>query len=315
MRNFSSDFDWDHARVFLAVAREGQLLGAARKLELDHATVTRRINALEAALGVRLLERRTTGSALTAAGREFLDHVERIEAEFLTVKSSLSADQALVDGTVRVGAPDGFGTLFLAGRFAPLLAEHPRLAVQLVALPRSFSLSKREADIAITVERPVEGRLKVRKLTAYSLSLYASAAYLAAAPPLTSQTDLPRHRLIAYVQDLLFTSVLDFSAELGLTVAPQFQCASVLGQIEAVKSGLGVGLLHDYSVVAGGGLVRVLPEISVKRTYWIVTHADVAHARPVRAVHDFIVAATAAAAATFEPRAAAQPTRSRGGGQ
>jgi DNA-binding transcriptional LysR family regulator len=299
MQNFSNDFDWDHARVFLAVAREGQLLGAARKLKLDHATVTRRINTLEQALGVRLLERSTTGSQLTAAGREFLDHAARIETEFLGIKAALTPDAATINGTVRVGAPDGFGTLFLASRFGALLAEHPKLTIQLVPLPRSFSLSKREADIAITVERPVEGRLKVRKLTDYSLSLYASAAYLAQAAPLETKADLAQHRLIAYVADLLFAATLDFSVELGLPTMAQFQCASVLGQIEAVKSGLGIGLLHDYSVGADMGLVRVLPHIGVRRSYWIVTHADVADARPVRAVHDFIVTATHASSGIF----------------
>jgi DNA-binding transcriptional LysR family regulator len=300
MQKFTSDFDWDHARVFLAVAREGQLLAAARKLKLDQATVTRRINALETALGVRLLDRRTTGSELTVAGRAFLEHAAKIETEFLNLKTALTPDADAIEGTVRIGAPDGFGTLFLASRFTPLLTEHPRLAVQLVPLPRSFSLSKREADIAITVERPVEGRLRVRKLADYSLSLFANAAYLASAPPLKTKADLANHRLISYVSDLLFAATLDFSAELGLTAAPQFQCASVLGQIEAVQSGLGIGLLHDYAMDRYGGLERVLPGIVVRRTYWIVTHAHVEHARPVRTVQDYIVATVSAALPMFD---------------
>ena len=302
MQKSTNDFDWDLSRVFLAVAREGQLLGAARKLALDHATVTRRINTLESALGVRLFDRRTTGSELTAAGLEFLEHVTRVEGEFLNAKASLTKDAAMLDGVVRIGAPDGFGTLFLAGRFGPLLDAHPRLAVQLVPLPRSFSLSKREADIAITVERPAEGRLRVRKLTDYALSLYASTGYLARSAPLRTKADLAHHRLISYVGDLLFTRALDFTAELGLTAAPQFQCAGVLGQMEAVRSGLGIGLLHDYAVGADCGLTRVLPSFSLLRTYWIVTHADLAQARPVRAVHEFIVAEVEAALPMFGGR-------------
>jgi DNA-binding transcriptional LysR family regulator len=299
MQNFNNDFDWDHVRVFLAVAREGQLLGAARKLNLDHATVTRRIAALEKTLQIRLIDRRTTGSGLTAAGVTFLEHALRVEAEMIEAKANLTRDATTVEGTVRVGAPDGFGTLFLASRFTPLLSAHPGLAVQLVPLPRSFSLSKREADIVVTVERPAEGRLTVRKLTDYSLSLYATQAYLSSAPPLNSRDDLAHHRLIAYVGDLLFASTLDFSRELGLETAPQFQCASVLGQMEAVASGLGIGLLHDYAIAKAGQLKRVLPQIAVKRTYWIVTHAHVERARPVRAVHEFIVATVADARAMF----------------
>jgi DNA-binding transcriptional LysR family regulator len=301
MQKRKLDLDWDHARVFLAVAREGQLLAAGRRLGLDQATVTRRINALEAALGVRLLDRRTTGSGLTQAGADFLEHAGRIESEFFALMTTLANDSGEIEGTVRIGAPDGFGTLFLAGRFGPLLDKHPRLAVQLVPLPRSFSLSRREADIVITVERPVEGRIKVRKLCDYTLSLYASERYLKTAPPLRTQDDLQHHRLVSYVSDLLFSNVLDFSAELGLPVAPQFQCAGVLGQMEAVKSGLGVGLLHDYAVAPGDGLIRVLPEIAIERTYWLVTHASVAEARPVRAVHEFVVAIVEDAQAAFAP--------------
>ncbi len=306
MQKFKFDFDWDHARVFLAVAREGQLLAAARKLKLDQATVTRRITALETALGVRLLDRRTTGSELTQQGQAFLDHASRIESEFLAVRSAFIRDDGAIDGVVRVGAPDGFGTLFLARRFAPLLSQHPKLAVQLVPLPRSFSLAKREADIAITVERPIEGRLRVRKLTGYALSLYASEAYLAQSPPLKTKADLKQHRLISYVGDLLFTRALDFTAELGLSAAPQFQCASVLGQMEAVEGGVGVGLLHDYAVAPGSELKRVLPSVTVRRTYWIVTHADMERALPVRAVHDFIVATVADALPMFLAKRADQ---------
>ena len=287
--------------MFLAVAREGQLLGAARKLGLDHATVTRRINSLEGALGVKLIERTTTGSRLTPKGIAFLDTATEVETAFLSARAALSEGAGLIEGTVRVGAPDGFGTLFLAPRLGSLLERHPALTLQLVALPRSFSLSRREADMAITVERPQEGRLKVRKLTDYTLSLYASKGYLASAAPLASKRDLANHRIVDYVSDLLFANVLDFSAELGLTTPPQFQCASVLGQIAAIESGAGVGLLHDYAVPPG--LVRVVPEVRIKRAYWIVTHADVARAPPIRAVNDFIVEATAAAAPAFTRRA------------
>jgi DNA-binding transcriptional LysR family regulator len=309
MQKFKPDFDWDHARVFLAVAREGQLLAAARKLGLDQATVTRRINSLESALGVRLLDRRTTGSDLTVAGRAFLDHAAKIETEFLNLTAALTQTGDCVEGTVRVGAPDGFGTLFLASRFTPLLDLHPRLSVQLVPLPRSFSLSKREADIAVTVERPIEGRLKVRKLTDYSLSLFASKAYLADAAPIRTKADLAQHRLISYVGDLLFAATLDFTAELGLTATPQFQCASVLGQMEAVESGLGIGLLHDFAMARCEGLVRVLPEIELRRSYWILTHAHVADSRSVRAVYDHIVESVTAALPMFLPS-----DRTRGAG-
>lgn len=299
MQKITNGFDWDQLRVFLAVVRAGQFLGAARRLGVDQATVTRRIRALEAALGVRLFDRNTTGSIPTAAGRELVERAERIEAEVLRLEAELSQAADAVEGRVRVGAPDGFGTLFLASRFVGLMEAYPRLEIDLVPLPRSFSLSKREVDLAITVERPIEGRLTVRKLTDYTLSLYASRRYLSHAPRLRAREDLAAHRLVSYVPDLLFARSLDVRAELGLEQCSAFQCASVLGQMEAVRSGMGVGLLHDYAAARHDDISLVLPDVRFMRTYWIIAHADMARSTPVRAAHDHIVALTASERGAF----------------
>ena len=202
--------DWDHARFFLAVARSGQFLAGARLLRVDHATVARRIGALEADLGARLFDRRTTGCTLTAAGERFLTAAERIEAEMLRARAELSVTEVGVTGTVRVGAPDGFGTLFLCARLGQLTERHPGLTVQLVPLPRTFSLSKREADIAITIDRPDAGRLAVRKLVDYTLRFYAAKSYLARHGAPASLDALRDHTFVTYVQDLIFSPALNF---------------------------------------------------------------------------------------------------------
>lgn len=299
MQKSTNEIDWDQLRIFLAVVRAGQFLGAARRLGLDQATVTRRVRALETGLGIRLFDRLTTGSVPTAAGRALLERAERIEAEVLRVRSELSHAADEIEGRVRVGAPDGFGTYVLAARFVGLMDAYPRLDLELVPLPRSFSLSKREVDLAITVERPDEGRLTVRKLTDYTLSLYAARSYLAKAPRPVSPGDLSAHRHVTYVPDLLFAPSLDVRSELGLEGARMFQCASVLGQMEAVKSGMGIGLLHDYAARGHDDIALVLPDIRFIRTYWIVTHADIARAAPVRAAHDYITALTASERGAF----------------
>ncbi|MFV0279977.1 MAG: LysR family transcriptional regulator [Rhodoblastus sp.] len=279
--------DWDNARIFLAVARTGQMLGAARKLGLDHATVSRRIANLEGALGVKLIERRTNGCILTATGETFLASAERIETEILRAQAAISGADVAVSGNVRVGAPDGFGTFVLARHFSALMDEHPGLNVQLVPLPRAFSLAKREADIAVTIERPVEGRLTVKKLTDYGLSLYASRDFLAARPALAAG-DHAGVRVVCYVSDLLFSPALDYLGEFGLAQNPRFECAGMLGQIEAVRAGAGIGVLHDYAVRDYPELVRILPDRRVTRAYWIVTHDDVRDLARVRLVHDFM---------------------------
>src|SRR6218665_2604464 len=188
--------NWDDARMFLAVARTGQILAASKRLGVNHATLSRRGSALEEALKTRLLVRRTNGCELTAQGELFLRAAERMETEMLAAQASIGRIDTAVAGTVRVGAPDGFGVSFLAPRLGKLTARFPELRIQLVPIPRSFSLSQREADIAITLERPEQGRLISSKLTDYTLGLYASQAYLGVHGTPQRVDDLKAHRRI-----------------------------------------------------------------------------------------------------------------------
>src|SRR5690606_11347550 len=146
----------------------GKILGAARSLGLNHATVARRLSAFEDQLGSKLFTRKTNGSELSSQGERLLPHAERMESAMLAAQEAAGADST-VEGTVRVGAPDGFGVGFLAPRLGELLRRHPGLRIELVPLPRSFSLSRREADVAVALEQPREGRLVARRLTNYSL--------------------------------------------------------------------------------------------------------------------------------------------------
>lgn len=291
--------NWDDVRIFLAVARAGQILGAARRLDLNHATVARRLGALEAALAAKLFRRQTTGSELTEAGSRFLDAAERMEAEMLLATAALAGEGESVAGSVRIGAPDGFGTAFLAPRLKGLADAYPRLDVQLVPVPRSFSLSRREADIAVTTERPAEGRLVAAKLTDYSLGLYASKAYAAANGLPRDAAELSAHGLVGYVPDLLASASLDYAAEFAPGWHARLSVSSALGQVEAVRSGAGIGILHAFIARPHPDLVPVEGIAPIRRAYWIVFHESVRHARAVQATAAFIDAAVEAERGLF----------------
>lgn len=283
--------NWDDARIFLAVARAGQILGAARRLELNHATVSRRIAALEDALGVKLFRRLTTGSELTPAGERFLDVAERMEAEMIAARSELAGGDEAISGTVRIGAPDGFGVAFLAARLGALTAQYRDLGIQLVPVPRSFSLSRREADIAITTERPSEGRLVAQKLVDYSLGLYASRAYAEANGLPETQSELKAHRLVGYVPDLVFSPSLAYAQEFSPDWDAAFCISSALGQVEAVRSGAGIGILHAFIARSLPELVPVAAAKPIRRAYWLVYHESVRSLRRIQAVAAFIIGA------------------------
>lgn len=282
--------NWDDVRIFLAVARAGQILGAARRLELNHATVSRRVAALEEALKAKLFRRLTTGSELTAAGERFLEVAERMEADMIAARAEIMSEDDIA-GTVRIGAPDGFGVTFLAPRLGALTAQHRDLAIQLVPVPRSFSLSRREADIAITVDRPAEGRLVAAKLVDYSLGLYASRAYAETNGLPRDAAELAEHRLVGYVPDLVISPSLDYAGEFSPAWHAGFSISSALGQVEAVRSGAGIGILHAFIARTHDELVPVSAIPTIRRAYWIVYHESVRPMRRIQAVATFIAKA------------------------
>lgn len=291
--------NWDDVRVFLAVARAGQILGAARRLELNHATVSRRVAALERALGAKLFRRLTTGSELTGEGERFLAIAERMEADMIAARAEIAGESEEVSGVVRIGAPDGFGVAFLAPRLGALTDKHPSLAIQLVPVPRSFSLSRREADIAITVERPTEGRLVAAKLVDYTLGLYVSKTYAQKHGMPERLADLRQHRLIGYVPDLVASPSLDYGPEILPDWQADFAVSSALGQVEAVRSGAGVGILHTFIARQHADLVPVNVAPSIRRAYWLVYHETVRPLRRVQVVSAFIAAAVDAERSCF----------------
>ena len=189
--------DWDNVRVFLAVARAGQFVAAARRLGLDHATASRRVAALEAALGRKMFDRRTTGAKLTSAGERFLAAAEQMESAFLHAQAEVSDVDVELSGDVRIGAPDGFSTYYLAGALRDFAEKHPGVRLQLAPLPQLTPLARRELDIVIGLDKPETGRFVARRLTDYSLGIYASADYLAsgARRPRSANSQPPAHRL------------------------------------------------------------------------------------------------------------------------
>jgi DNA-binding transcriptional LysR family regulator len=304
MADTNADFqmDWDNIRIFLRVARAGQFSAAASQLRIDNGTVGRRITALEKSLGVRLFDRQTTGCVLTGAGDRLYKAAEEVESQLLRAQGDLSQSDLELSGTVRIAAPDGFTTLFLCSRLGRLKAQYPALTVQLVPMSRTFSLSKREADLAITIERPEEGRLSIRKLIDYSLHFYAAKTYLAERGCPQRLEDLQGHCLLTYVQDLIFADQLNFMPELYGPTYSRLECSTAVGQLEAVRGGAGIGILHDYAARRDEQLQIVLPDTVFERSYWIVTHLDMRELSRVRAMSEFILAEVGAQKLIFRAR-------------
>ena len=265
---------WDDLRIFLALARSEGLSAAGRILRLDPATVGRRIARLEADVGAALFLRSPQGYTLTEAGGRLLTHAARIEAEIASGLQSLSGPEGTLSGQVRIGAPDGCATYLLPQVCRQIAETHPDLDLQIVALPRIFNLSRREADLAIAVSPPRQGRVLTRRITDYRLHLAASRAYLDRHGTPASRAALTDHRLVGYIPDMIFDTGLDYADELGAGRL-HFASNSVIVQLALLRQGAGIGMVHDFALPAAPELVKVLDgEVRLQRAYHLLRHAD-----------------------------------------
>lgn len=283
--------DWDNLRYFLEVARSGTLVAAARRLGVEHTTVSRRVQALEKQMGEALFAREAGGHRLTEAGRHLLPGVEAMEAAVLGVERAVPAPGSGPSGLVRVGATEGFGTLILAPHLARLTQRHPQLSIDLLALPRMLHLSRREADIIISLERPTRGSVIVIQLADYTLHLYGQREYLARRPLVQQKEDLRHHAFISYVDDLLFTKELQFLDQLYPPERFAFRSTSITAQYEAVRAGAGLAVLPAFMADRDPVLARVLPqEARFTRTFWMSMPAEGKHLARMQAVWGFLKA-------------------------
>ena len=281
--------DWDNLRYFLELARTGTLAAAARRLGVEHTTVARRIQALEKQTGIALFAREAGGHRLTEAGRHLLPGVEAMEAAVLGVERSAPVQGGGPSGLVRVGTTEGLGTLILAPQLARLTQCHPHLSIDLLALPRLLHLSRREADIVISLERPRRGSVIVTKLADYTLHLYGQREYLARRPLVATREDLRHHAFVSYVDDLLFTKELQFLDQLYPPERFAMRSTSVTAQYEAVRAGAGLAVLPAFLADTDPVLARVLPqEARFTRTFWMSMPAEAKHLARMQAVWSFL---------------------------
>lgn len=265
---------WDDMRIFLSVAREESLSAAAKLLRLDPATLGRRIARLEQDMDAVLFVKSPQGYVVTEAGERLVAHAEAAEQAMAGALSEVRGAATGMTGTIRVGAPDGCATFLLPHVTRRIQAENPGLEVQIVALPRVFNLSKREADMAIGVSRPTAGRLRIQKIADYRLHLAASAEYLESNGPIRSRDDLEGHPVVGYIPDMIFDRELDYLSEMGLARV-DFASNLVSVQLGWLRAGAGIGVVHDFVLPDAPEIRLVLKEtLKLTRTFWLIRHAD-----------------------------------------
>ncbi|MDP3672618.1 MAG: LysR family transcriptional regulator [Telluria sp.] len=280
--------EWTDLRFFLELARAGTLSGASRRLEVEHTTVARRIDRLEAQLGSTLFDRSREGYELTEMGLALLPHAEAMESAALAATEQLSGPDVSVHGVVRLGVPELFAVRVVAPLLVGMLQANPELSVDLLVLPRFANLANREADLGVMLDPPTTGRYMVTRLTSFRLYLYGAPAYLARHAPIRAHADLAQHDFVDYVQDRLASRELSYLDELGFTPRRRLCCTGMPAQIEAASVGMGLIMAPPYAVPDDGRLVPVLSQFFAERTFWLAAPTDLYRLQRVRAVWNLL---------------------------
>lgn len=281
--------DWDNLRYFLELSRGGKLTVAARRLGVDHTTVSRRIQALEKSLETQLFLRSAAGYSLTEAGRNLLPQAEAMESAFSGIERARQTQKDGLSGLVRIGVTEGYGSMMLAPQLAELIRRYPNLGIDLLAAPRMLQLSRREADIVITLDRPERGPFIITRLTDYCLRLYASPDYLARHPPIRSRDDLREHGFVSYIDDLLYSKELLYLDEIGKPSHVPLRSTSILIQQQAAAAGAGIAILPSFAADADPRLQRVLgDEVKFIRTFWMLMPIELKGIARMQATWNFL---------------------------
>ncbi|WP_068078093.1 LysR family transcriptional regulator [Novosphingobium lentum] len=280
--------NWSDLQDFLMIARSGQLSRAAALAGVDATTMGRRLRRLEARLGQTLFEQTREGQVLTEAGEAMLAQVEAMDQAAGRIAES-TREGSGPTGTLRISVSEGFGTWIVAANVRDFMARHPRLVLDLVANSGFLSPSKREADLAVTLSRPRAGPVIAGKLSDYALRLYASADYLAAHGMPERPADLAHgHPLVGYIPDMVYAPELRYLAEIHPGLVASLRSSSINAQHRLIAAGAGIGVLPCFIGDADAGLVPVLPERRILRSFWLVTHKDTHQLARVRAFKDWL---------------------------
>ena len=279
-------FAIEDLRLLTALAEAGSLVGAARRIKVNHASAWRRLGALEERLGVRLFARGRTGYVPTPAGEEAVAAAGRMMRELGELERRLAGQDVRPTGVVRLTTTETLLDL-VAPAIAELRASHPGIVVEVVTADAFFTLTRRDADIALRPAAKAPEHLVARRLASIETAIYAAPHYLEGRSPveplsldwLGPDDSLAHLGSAQWIEDRVRTDRIVYRA------------SSIPGLRAAARAGLGLAALPCYMGDTDADLVRVLPPIPrMASALWLLTHPDLRHTARVRATLDVIAA-------------------------
>lgn len=279
--------NWDDMPAFLAVVRAGTLTGAATMLGTGVATVSRRIDRLEQALGVPLFARHQTGYKLTDQGKALLPRAEALDDAMLGFQSNVDAETE-VTGHVRLATAENLANPIIIPALAPLLERHPNLILEVMTDVATVNLHHRDADLAVRMVRPTHGNVSVRRIGTVGFGLYGSTAYMAERREPPEGLALANDRMIGWTEQQNMLPAAQWMERMLGGRAPALLAATLPVQFSAAKAGIGLAILPHF-LAQEAGLQRLPMKLGLDQPIWLVVHSDLSASQRIRVVADHLI--------------------------
>ncbi|PIT02697.1 LysR family transcriptional regulator [Bradyrhizobium nitroreducens] len=281
--------DWDLCKTFVAVAETGSFTAAARRLHTSHPTVSRKIAALEAQLGTRLVARAADGLALTADGRTLREHAEAMAAAALRAETAVAAKGHKARGIVKLSIGATLASHWLMPRLPAFLRAHDHIQLEIITHPFPASVRRREADVVLRPFDSGEENLVGRKIGRLGTGFYASRDYAAGRPLPERRGDWKEHSVIGFADQTSNAQLARWSDVVTRQARVAMRCSSQGDMLAAVRAGIGISALSCFVAEAYSDLVRVAPQkLASVADLWLLAHPDLVELPAVRAVVDFV---------------------------
>ncbi|KRP94432.1 LysR family transcriptional regulator [Bradyrhizobium yuanmingense] len=281
--------DWDLCKTFVAVADTGSFTAAARRLHTSHPTVSRKIAALEAQLGTRLVARAADGLALTADGRTLREHAEAMAAAALRAETAVAAGGHKARGIVKLSIGATLASHWLMPRLPAFLRAHDHIQLEIITHPFPASVRRREADVVLRPFDTGEENLVGRKIGRLGTGFYASRDYAAGRSLPERRGDWKEHSVIGFADQTSNAQLARWSDVVTRQARVAMRCSSQGDMLAAVRAGIGISALSCFVAEAYSDLVRVAPQkLASVADLWLLAHPDLVELPAVRAVIEFV---------------------------
>lgn len=287
-----SQINWNDLKYFLALKRNGRLSLASKKMGCSHVTIANRIEVLEQCMHTKLFFKNSRGFHLTKSGEKLVPYAEKCERTLRLASEDYRKEQK-IRSKIRIGVTEGFGNYYLASRLATWIKDKA-IDVELISLPSLTIITGGEVDISVTLGHQKGLNIIQKRLTPYTLGIFACKEYITNNMPVQDRSDLLQHPFVGYIEEQVFSETLKYQQEISPNLKFVYKSTTIHTQRKAVQTGVGLGILPHYVAHDDSTLQCLLPEVQISREYWISTNRDLHQFKDLKLTWDFIISSCAA---------------------